>query len=209
MKSRLGTALAAALIVPALAFSQGPAAGAPGPGMGMGSGMGPGMGMGRGMGMGHGMGMHRWGRHGMGLAWVVNNPKLREQLGITDAQAAKIREQTLAFQKEAIQARADLQVKRLDLHSLMTAATPDRAAIEKSLQAVNAAQFALEKAAIDHHLDMRATLTPEQWQKLQQLRPHMMQMGRRGNGAGPGRGGMMRRGPRPQPQAAPQPAPQP
>ncbi len=179
-----------------------------GMGMGPGTGMGPGMGMGHGMGMGRGMGMQRWGRHGMGLGWVVNSPKLREQLGITDAQAAKIREQTLAFQKQAIQARADVQVKRLDLRSLMMAATPDRAAIERSLQEVNAAQFALEKAAIDHHLDMRATLTPEQWQKLRELRPHMMQMEHRGAGAGPGRGGMMRRRAQ-QPQAAPQPAPKP
>ena len=183
---RLGAALAAALVVPALALSQGPAPDPPD------SAMMPGCGHGMGMGMGMGMG-HRAGGHGMGLGWVIDNPKLREQLGITAEQAAKIRQETLDFQKAEILARADLHVKRLDLHSLLAAETPDRAAIEKSLQAANAAQFKLEKAAIDHRLAMREVLTAEQRQKLQQLRH---ESGHRG--AGPrephGEGGMMRHG---------------
>ena len=204
--SRLGAALAAALAVPVLAFSGGPAAepqGGPGGPAAMtadfGQG-GPGGQMrdswGRRPGMRSRMGMHRWGGHEMELGWVINNPKLREQLGITSQQAGKIRQETLNFEKTEIRSRADLQVKRLELHSLLAAETPDRAAIETSLRETNAAQFALEKASIDHRLDMRAMLTPEQRQKLQQLREEFFHRGagqpRRERGTmRPGRGGMM------------------
>jgi Spy/CpxP family protein refolding chaperone len=163
-----------------------------------------------------GMEMHRWGGHGMGmgmgmgLARLVNNPKLREQLGITAEQAAKIRQEALDFQKAEIRSRADLQVNRLELHSLLSAETPDRAAIDKTLQQVNAAQFAMEKAGVEHQLAMSSLLTPAQMQKLQELRHEF------GPGAGPrGQRGMMRpggrmmrRGPGTQQSAPPSPSPQ-
>ena len=202
--SKLAAALTAACLVPALAFSQQPASesrddpGGPGgprttvtvrslegPGPGMGMGMGPGMGMepGMGMGMGRGMamGMRREGGHEMGLEWAINNPKLREQLLITPEQVAKIRQESLSFRKAEILSRADLEVKRLELHSLLEAETPDRAAIDKSLRAANAAQFTVEKTAIDHQLAVRDLVTPEQRKKIEKMReefPHP--------GAGPG-----------------------
>ena len=152
-----------------------------GPDMGQEMGMGHGMGMGRGMGMEMEMGMHGRGGHDMGLEWAINNPKLREQLLITPEQVAKIRQETLNFQKAEILSRANLEVKRLELHSLLEADTPDRAAIDKSLREASAAQFTLEKAAIDHQLAMRALVTPEQRQKLEKMREEF-----RGPGAGPG-----------------------
>jgi len=121
---------------------------------GRGEGDGPEMGMQR--------GMHGWGEdggRGMGLAFLVNNPEMRKRIGITDEQAAKIRQQTLDFRKAEIRTRADLQVKRLEMHSLLAADAPDRAAIDRTLQEVGTAQMALEKNAIDFHLTMRAALT--------------------------------------------------
>lgn len=156
-----------------------------GPGPGMGMGMGPGMrmepDMGMGLGRGMGMGMRREGGHEMGLEWAINNPKLREQLLITPEQVVKIRQESLNFRKAEILSRADLEVKRLELHSLLEAETPDRAAIDKSLRAANAAQFTVEKTAIDHQLAVRDLVTPEQRKKLEKMReefPHP--------GAGPG-----------------------
>ena len=153
----------------------------PGMGMEMGPGMGMGMGPGMGRGMGMGMGMHRGGGHEMGLEWAINNPKLREQLLITPEQVAKIRQESLNFRKAEILSRADLEVKRLELDSLLEAETPDRAAIDKSLRAANAAQFTVEKAAIDHQLAVRDLVTPEQRKKLEKMREEF-----RGPGAGPG-----------------------
>jgi Spy/CpxP family protein refolding chaperone len=138
--------------------------------------------------MGMEMGMRGRGGHEMGLEWAINNPKLREQLLITPEQIAKIRQETLKFQKAEILSRADLQVKRLELHSLLDAETPDRAAIDKSLREANAAQFTVEKTAIDHQLAMRALVTPEQRQKLEKMRQefprHNVEFG------GPGARGM-------------------
>jgi len=153
----------------------------PGMGMEMGPGMGMGMGPGMGRGMGMGMGMHRGGGHEMGLEWAINNPKLREQLLITPEQVVKIRQEALNFRKTEILSRADLEVKRLELDSLLEAETPDRAAIDKSLRAANAAQFTVEKAAIDHQLAVRDLVTPEQRKKLEKMREEF-----RGPGAGPG-----------------------
>lgn len=147
----------------------------------------------RGPGRGMGMGMHRGGGHEMGLGWAINNPKIREQLGITPDQVTKIRQETLSFQKAEILSRADLQVKRLELHSLLEAETPDRVAIDKSLHAANAAQFTVEKAAIDHQLAMRALITPEQRQKLEKMREEFRRPGAGFGGPGGARG-MMRQG---------------
>jgi len=178
---KLAVTLAAAVIIPAVALAQGPgpqdADGPDGGGgpmapmgemhhAGRGEDGGPGMGMGGGM---HG-GMHQRGEHGMGLAFLVNNPELRKRIGITDEQAAKIRQQSLDFRKAEIRNRADLEIKQLDLHSLMAADTPDRAAIDRTLQEVGAAQMALEKSAVDFHLAMRSALTPEQREKLKAMR---------------------------------------
>jgi Spy/CpxP family protein refolding chaperone len=100
----------------------------------------------------------------------LNNPAMREKLGITAEQAAKIRLQTSQFRKAQIRSRADLQVKRLELNELLAADNPDRAAIDKKLEEISAAQLARRKSEVDYRLTMRNTLTSEQRQKLQQMR---------------------------------------
>jgi Spy/CpxP family protein refolding chaperone len=153
--------------------------------------MGPGGPQDRGMGM-HGPGM---GNRGFGLGRLLNDPDVRQQLGISPEQAAKIKQQQSDFRKAEVRNRADLEIKRMDLHDLVSAEKPDRSAIDRKLQEVGAAQLALEKSAIDHRLTMREMLTPEQRQKLQQMMrrepqpptpmrggsaPHGMQGGGRG-----------------------------
>ena len=148
------------------------------------------------MGMrGRGMGPREF-----GLGRLLNDPNVRQQLGITADQAAKIRQQESDFRKTEIRNRADLEIKRMDLNDLLSADKPDRSAINSKLQEVSAAQLALEKSAIDFRLTMRDVLTPAQRQKLQQMmrqrrRPIPMPMtggnvaprGPRGGGRG-GRG---------------------
>ena len=104
-----------------------------------------------------------------GLGRMLSDPAVRQQVGVTADQVAKIRQQESAFQKAEIRNTADLQVKRLDLNDLLSAEKPDRAAIDSKLQEIGAAQVALEKSAIDNTLAMREALTPAQRQKLQQV----------------------------------------
>jgi Spy/CpxP family protein refolding chaperone len=154
---------------------------------------------GRGNFAGRGPGM--MGRGGpMGLNRIVNNPDMREKLGITAEQAAKIRQQDSDFQKASIMNRAKSQVAHLELNQLMSADKPDRAAIDKKLADISAAQLVSEQTRVHHQLDMKTALTPDQQAKLKELmqsrRPGMRGPGGPNGGpqGGPGRGG---RGPRP------------
>jgi Spy/CpxP family protein refolding chaperone len=146
----------------------------------MGRSMGQGFGGGRGMGRGGQMGLNR----------IVNNPSLRQQLGITPDQVAKITQQETDFQKAGIQGRAILEVKHLELRQLMSAPTPDRAAIDSKLQEINTAQLASEKLNVHHQLDMKSALTADQQAKLKTLMQARRQGGRGGphGPGGPGAG---------------------
>jgi len=199
---------------------QGPPPGGPtwdrqGPGFGGGPrwrrgrshGFGPGMWGRRGMGMmggRHGRGMR--GQRGAGLGRILRNPAMRERLGVTPEQAARIQGQESAFAKGRIQSDANLRVKRMEMDELLAAEKPDRAAIDKKMRELSDARFAAEKAGMDHRLAMRDALTPEQKEKMkqwqQEQRQRMMERGREG-GFGPG---ARMRGPRP-PQAPQAPAP--
>ena len=55
------------------------------------------------------------GRREFGLGRLLNDPNIRQQLGVTADQAAKIRQQESDFRKTEIRNRADLQIKRMDL----------------------------------------------------------------------------------------------
>jgi len=143
-------------------------------------------------------------RHGdFGLTRLVANPEIRQRLGISSEQAAKIRQQELDFRKAQIRNRADHEVKRLELAELLEAERPDRTMIDKKLREISDTQFAAEKSRIDHRLVMREALTPEQREKLKQIFREFRR--ERGSGHfGPGGpGGMGPRGPRPpdEPQA--------
>jgi hypothetical protein len=118
------------------------------------------------------MGMHRqgWGQRQFRLARLVSNPSLRERLGIAPEQALKIRTQASDFRKAQIRNRAELQVKHIELHELLSADQPDRGAIDKKLQEISAVQLAGARSSIDFRLAMRDALTPDQRQKLRQMR---------------------------------------
>jgi Spy/CpxP family protein refolding chaperone len=132
-------------------------------------------------------------RRGFGLARLLRDPAIRQQLGITAEQAAKIRQQETDFRKERIRGRADLQVKRIDLENLMAADKPDQAAIDSKLQEISAARLVLAKSAVHFRLAMRDAITPAQREKLRQLMKD-----RRGGGGASRQGpqGQGRRGPR-------------
>jgi Spy/CpxP family protein refolding chaperone len=119
-----------------------------------------------GAGMGGGRGMAR---QEFELGRLLSDPTVRQQIGVTADQAAKIRQQESDFRKTEIRNRAELQIRRMDLQDLLSADKADRPAIDSKLQEVGAAQIAVEKAAIDHRLTMRDALTAAQRQKLQQF----------------------------------------
>jgi Spy/CpxP family protein refolding chaperone len=151
-----------------------------------------------GFGRGRG-GMRGFGMRDFGLSRLLNDPAIRQQVGITADQAAKISQQTSDFRKAQIRDRADIQVKRIDLQDLLSADKPDRAAIDAKLQEISTTQLTLSKSAIDYQLNMREAITPAQRDKLRQLMRDRGKPGDGRSGGGPPRPGPQgagRRGPR-------------
>ena len=154
--------------------------------------MGPEVGLGGRGGFGGSGAIGRFGARGRGmmpLERIVNDPDLREKLGITSEQAARIRQQDFDFRKASVTNRAKLEVAHIELEQLMSADKPDRAAIDKKLSDVSAAQLAAEQSRVHHQLDMKTALTPEQQAKLKELMQSRGRgMGGPGGPQGPGRG---------------------
>jgi Spy/CpxP family protein refolding chaperone len=154
-------------------------------------------------------GFGRDGRRGhrqSGFARLLNDPAIRQQVGITDEQAATIRKQQLDFRKTEIRGRADVEIRRVELKNLLAADKPDRAAINAKLQEISAAQLSVQKSAIDYRLTLRDAITPAQREKLRELMRNRWQSDGRGRpGAdGPGRRSPRGQGETPKPQATPQ-----
>jgi Spy/CpxP family protein refolding chaperone len=142
------------------------------------------------------------GRDGFGLSRLLRDPDVRKQLGVSDEQAAKIRQQESDFRKTSILGRADIQAKQVDLRDLMSADKPDRAAIDAKLQDISSARLSLQKSAVDYRLNSRDSLTPDQRDKLRQIMRDRRQQGGGPGQRGPraagsrGQGGGQRGGPR-------------
>ncbi len=128
----------------------------------------------RGWGRGGGMGMdgRGQGRRGFMLAKLVNNPDIRQKLGITDEQAAKIRQQFSDFRIAEVRNQADVEVKRIELRDLLSADNPDKAAIDSKIDEIGAARLAGAKARVDFGLSMKDALTPDQRAKLKDMMSH-------------------------------------
>lgn len=180
MTLRLGSAIAGIMLA-------GVAAGAQGPGGGPGGGFGD----------------HRppfekaFGAQGDHGRWW-NNPKLVEELKLTDAQRKSMDDILLSHREKLIDLRASLEKAELSLAPLIKADEPNEAGILAGIDRVAQARAELEKANARFLLAIRGKLTPDQWKQLQTDREHHGQQGRggfgrdgqrRGEPGGPGGGG--------------------
>jgi periplasmic protein CpxP/Spy len=176
-------------------------------------------GFGGGQGAGMGFGSHQppmaraFGSEGMRKGWW-NNPRMAERLKLTDDQRKSMDAIMLAHRTKLIDLRANLEKAELAMQPLMSADTPNDAAITAQIDKVVQARGELEKANALFLLAIRDKLTPEQWKQVQAFRENggmrgeQRQQWRRGGGPGPG--GQFRRQPPPPPaQSAPSPAPNP
>jgi Spy/CpxP family protein refolding chaperone len=118
---------------------------------------------------------------------MAENPRVRQELGLTDEQVGRLHKIGVDAQKAAVQTRADLQLRGIELRELLRADNPNHDAIMSKIDEVNALQGKMAKQGVETMLSARSVLTPEQLKKIKTF------MESRGAGA-PGRGGMM--GPR-------------
>lgn len=96
----------------------------------------------------------------------------RAEIGLTDEQVSEIRRIHSEARKAAIKRNADLRVARMELDELMAAPTLDESKIAARVKAITELQAAALKERTDSKLAVRKLVTPEQFQKMQQLRRH-------------------------------------
>lgn len=143
-----------------------------------------------------------FGRPGRGPIWW-QSPMMRDRLGLTQEQMNRLQTQSDAAERARIQRRADLEIKQREFDQLMRSPNPDRAAIDRKMQELSTARLAEEKAAMEERFSSEGVLTPEQKEKLKQMRNEPPEeMMRRGRPQGPGRQAPPQR---PQPPQQPQP----
>ncbi len=109
-------------------------------------------------GMGRGMRMHRGGIGAFAT------------LDLTEAQRTKLADLRDRQQRRAIQARADLQIARLDLRKLLRAGTPSGPAINSQIDRISRMRADLQKSRVATMLEARSVLTPGQRQQLRERR---------------------------------------
>lgn len=130
---------------------------------------GPGQGQGpcmRGMGMGQ----------GFGPFW--KNPKVVEELGLSDKQIEQLEQLHNDHARAMIPLESKMKLAHLDLQEVMDADRPDANKAKKAVDAVADAQQQIMQAQITHQLAVRQVLTVDQYNKLKTLRPERRQQRR-------------------------------
>ncbi len=97
-----------------------------------------------------------------GRGFGMARPGLDDQLKLTPQQVEQIQKLRTAFQTKAIDLRANQQKLRLELNEQLRADSPNRRAINATLDKIAAEKVALEKLQVGNRLDVRALLTDEQ-----------------------------------------------
>ena len=99
------------------------------------------------------------------------DPELVKQLGITQDQVKKMDDILQQHRLHLIDLHANLDKQELILEPLVSADQPDETRILAQIDKVAQARADLEKANARMLLDIRRTLTQEQWQKLKSETP--------------------------------------
>ncbi len=109
----------------------------------------------------------------LGLATIaagpLTNPKIRQALNITPEQQREMADLRYQNQKDMMKLREEVALKRLDLRREMQKDSPDRATVDRLADEMGAIRARMGRARVDHLLDVRKVLTPEQWSKAREL----------------------------------------
>ena len=118
--------------------------------------------------------------------------RMKQELGLSDQQVSQLQKLRMDGRKAAIRRRADTELARLGLQEIMQAQSVDEKALQARIKELSDLQAANLRARVDAQLALRKILTPEQQEKLKQLRAERP----RGGDDGP-QGPRFERGPRP------------
>jgi protein CpxP len=98
-------------------------------------------------------------------------------LELSAEQRTKLESFKLERAKQMAQLRADLKVARLDLQAAMRQDEPNPAEVKTRVAAVNNARSLILESRVNHRLKVNSVLTPEQRNKLREMRRDRSQGG--------------------------------
>ena len=102
--------------------------------------------------------------------WKKARKAPMEALELSTEQRTKLESLNLERSKQMAQLRADLKVARLDLRAAMRQDNPDPAEVKARVAAVNKARSLILESKVNHRLKVNSVLTPEQRNKLRDVR---------------------------------------
>jgi len=91
-----------------------------------------------------------------------NMTGLMKKLNLTDDQQKQLKDLRFQFQKQQVGEEAKLRTAQIELRELLTADSPDRAAIAKKVDQLSALRADGIMAKFDHWQAVKKILTPEQ-----------------------------------------------
>lgn len=146
------------------------------------------------MGGGPGFMKHHGGRgmkgHGMrGEGFLA----FADEIELTDEQQSQLEDLRVNFRKEGIDKRAELEKAQVDLQTLKRDDDAAESAVLRQIDVVSGLRADLQKMRYSHHQEMKAVLTAQQLDKLDNLRKERRSECRPGRGQGQGPGAKSRR----------------
>lgn len=126
---------------------------------------------------------------GAGLLALLDNPRVKAYLNLTDPQVDQLRQIAVESQKVAVKNRAEVEVREIELRELLRADQPDREAIMKKLDELSSLRGNLMKQRVEALLSARSVLTPEQQKKVRSFLENREGFGMRGERPGERPGG--------------------
>jgi periplasmic protein CpxP/Spy len=106
------------------------------------------------------------------LLAMLDNDKVKTELGLTDDQATRLRQVVVDSEKATVKTRAEMEVRGIELRELLRADKPDSAVVMKKVDEISALRGEMMKQHIQALLSAKTILTPEQQKKIRSFLEH-------------------------------------
>jgi Spy/CpxP family protein refolding chaperone len=115
------------------------------------------------------------GMHGKKMQWtsfhIWNNPKIVEELGLSDEQVGKLKEAEFAVKEKHLELRSQLNRLNLEMEKLFSEKTVDDSVVLELADKMSEVRSKLFMDRIESRLKMTKILTDEQLEQLEALQP--------------------------------------
>jgi len=100
--------------------------------------------------------------------------RMKDQLGLTPDQVAKIEKMNDQFSEASIKLHANIQIAEIKLKNILSKDNVDRKAAENMIRDIAKMKTDAQVDRINFMLDVKSILTPDQVKKIQELRMNRM-----------------------------------